>query len=183
MALTAKQKAFVSAYIIHKNATRAAKEAGYSEKTAYAIGWENLRKPEILEEIEKLFAEQAMTSSEALALMAEHARGNLADFIGLSEDEVSVHPNARLLKKYKRTRRTERGSGDEPGDVIDTIELELYDAQSALKEILDRTLGRPPQRTELTGANGKDLVFEFAVATRSEDRDDDAYEDDDDGDD
>lgn len=173
MALTGKQRAFVSAYIVHKNATRAAIEAGYSEKTAYSIGWENLRKPEISEEIERCFAEAAMTSAEALALMAEHARGNLADFITLSEAEIVAHPSARLLKKYKRERRTILGSEDEPGATIDTIELELYSAQAALKEILDRTLGRPPQRTELTGANGKDLVFEFAVATRTEDTADD----------
>lgn len=47
MALTQKQKRFVAEYLIDLNATAAAKRAGYSEKTAYSIGVENLKKPEI----------------------------------------------------------------------------------------------------------------------------------------
>jgi phage terminase small subunit len=45
--LTAKQKLFVEEYCVDHNATQAAIRAGYSEKTAYSIGSENLRKPEI----------------------------------------------------------------------------------------------------------------------------------------
>ena len=51
--LTAKQARFVSEYIIDFNATQAAVRAGYSEKTAYSIGTENLRKPEIEKAIKK----------------------------------------------------------------------------------------------------------------------------------
>jgi phage terminase small subunit len=45
--LTAKQKRFCEEYVLDWNATQAAIRAGYSEKTAYAIGHENLRKPEL----------------------------------------------------------------------------------------------------------------------------------------
>ena len=45
MGLTAKQQAFVEAY--DGNATQAALKAGYSKKTAYSIGVENLKKPQI----------------------------------------------------------------------------------------------------------------------------------------
>lgn len=45
--LTDKQTLFINSYLVHFNATRAAIEAGYSEDTAYNIGWENVRKPEI----------------------------------------------------------------------------------------------------------------------------------------
>ena len=47
MALNQKQKRFVLEYLIDLNATQAAIRAGYSEKTAYSIGQENLKKPEI----------------------------------------------------------------------------------------------------------------------------------------
>jgi phage terminase small subunit len=47
MALNPKQIRFVEEYLIDLNATQAAIRAGYSRKTAYAIGSENLRKPEI----------------------------------------------------------------------------------------------------------------------------------------
>jgi phage terminase small subunit len=49
--LTSKQEAFVREYAIDKNATQAAIRAGYSEKTAYSIGQENLNKPEIAKAI------------------------------------------------------------------------------------------------------------------------------------
>jgi len=47
MALTEKQQLFCDEYMIDLNATQAAIRAGYSQKTAYSIGEENLRKPEI----------------------------------------------------------------------------------------------------------------------------------------
>lgn len=59
MALTAKQQAFVDNYLIDLNATQAAIRAGYSEKTAYAIGEENLRKPEIKEAVDKALSERS----------------------------------------------------------------------------------------------------------------------------
>lgn len=45
--LTPKQRIFILEYLRTFNATQAAIAAGYSKNTAYAIGWENLRKPEI----------------------------------------------------------------------------------------------------------------------------------------
>lgn len=45
--LTPKQAAFVREYLIDLNATQAALRAGYSPKTAFRIGAENLQKPAI----------------------------------------------------------------------------------------------------------------------------------------
>ena len=42
--LTAKEAKFVEEYLVDLNASAAARRAGYSEKTAYRIGFENLRK-------------------------------------------------------------------------------------------------------------------------------------------
>lgn len=53
MALTAKQQRFVDEYMVDLNATQAAIRAGYSAKTAEVIGYENLRKPQIAEEVAK----------------------------------------------------------------------------------------------------------------------------------
>ena len=49
--MTPKQERFVEEYLVDLNATQAAIRAGYSEKTAYSIGEENLRKPEIREAV------------------------------------------------------------------------------------------------------------------------------------
>ena len=51
--LTPKQQRFVDEYLIDLNATQAAIRAGYSEKTAYSIGDENLKKHEIKKAIEQ----------------------------------------------------------------------------------------------------------------------------------
>lgn len=51
--LNNRQKAFADFYIECGNATRAAEKAGYSSRTAYSIGNENLKKPEIMEYIKE----------------------------------------------------------------------------------------------------------------------------------
>lgn len=53
MALTKKQKAFIQEYLVDLNATQAAIRAGYSKKTAYSIGQENLSKPEIQQALQE----------------------------------------------------------------------------------------------------------------------------------
>lgn len=58
VALTAKQQRFCDEYLIDLNATQAAIRAGYSEKTAYSIGNENLNKPELKKYIEDRMAEK-----------------------------------------------------------------------------------------------------------------------------
>lgn len=50
--LTDKQQRFVDEYLVDFNATQAAIRSGYSEKTARAIGAENLTKPDIAKAIQ-----------------------------------------------------------------------------------------------------------------------------------
>jgi phage terminase small subunit len=56
--LTAKQDLFCREYIVDLNATQAAIRAGYSEKTAQAIGAENLTKPLIAARLAELHEER-----------------------------------------------------------------------------------------------------------------------------
>jgi phage terminase small subunit len=51
--MTPKQQRFVDEYLIDLNATQAAVRAGYSAKTAYSIGEELLRKPDIAAAVAK----------------------------------------------------------------------------------------------------------------------------------
>lgn len=57
--LTQKQKRFVDEYVIDFNATQAAIRAGYSAKTAYVIGAENLKKPKIHSLVQERLDEQS----------------------------------------------------------------------------------------------------------------------------
>lgn len=61
--LTPKQAAFIAEYLIDLNASAAARRAGYSEKTARAVGHENLTKPAIAAAIAKAQAERAEKAS------------------------------------------------------------------------------------------------------------------------
>lgn len=56
--LTAKQQIFIMEYLNDYNATQAAIRAGYSAKTAYSIGQENLKKPEIRQAIDTAMKER-----------------------------------------------------------------------------------------------------------------------------
>ncbi len=53
MSLTPKQQLFVAEYLVDLNATQAAVRAGYSAKTAYSVGHENLKKPEVAAAIQE----------------------------------------------------------------------------------------------------------------------------------
>ena len=57
--LTPKQQAFVREYLIDLNATHSAIRAGYSDKTAYSVGHENLNKPEIAKAIAEAQAKRS----------------------------------------------------------------------------------------------------------------------------
>jgi len=56
--LTEKQARFVIEYLSCLNATEAARRAGYSQRTAYSIGQENLKKPEIQTAIQQAMTER-----------------------------------------------------------------------------------------------------------------------------
>lgn len=66
MRLNERQKAFCEHYAACFNATEAAVKAGYSKKTAYSIGNENLKKPEIRNYLQTL-TETAKTGRIATA--------------------------------------------------------------------------------------------------------------------
>jgi len=57
--LTPKQTLFVAEYLIDLNASAAARRAGYSAKTAFRIGQENMQKLAIQESIQKALAKRA----------------------------------------------------------------------------------------------------------------------------
>ncbi len=73
--LSLKQQKFCEYYVQSGNATEAAKKAGYSEKTAYSIGTENLKKPEIENYIKELTSSpqkvRIATGEEVLAFFTE----------------------------------------------------------------------------------------------------------------
>ena len=76
--MNVRQQKFCDYYLQSCNATDAAKKAGYSERTAYSIGEENLKKPEIkkylAEHGKKAHKERIATAEEVLAFWSEVLR-------------------------------------------------------------------------------------------------------------
>lgn len=99
MALTAKQKMFVSEYLVDLNATRAAKAAGYSAKTADVIGYENLGKPYIAEAIQREMDKRAkkvdITAENVLQDILD-TRARVAEVMATVDDrDIATLANAR----------------------------------------------------------------------------------------
>ena len=109
MTLSTKQRVFVYEYLRDFNATQAALRAGYSPKTAYSIGQENLKKPEIAELIKAEVDQRAMGANEILIGLTEQARGDLGVFFKIVE-EWTYYP----LPSY---------------DIIDAKEVEVLDTE------------------------------------------------------
>ena len=67
--LTLKQRKFVEEYLKDFNATQAAIRAGYPEKSAHSVGYENLQRPiikSLIEEFQKRSLEDSFISQTAI---------------------------------------------------------------------------------------------------------------------
>ena len=112
--MTAKQIAFCEAWILTLNKTEAARRAGYSERSAATIGYENLKKPEIREYIHARLRTLAHTADmeEAMAFLTKVMRGEVKDQFGL---DVSVADRLKaaeqLMKRYAAVENQQAESG------------------------------------------------------------------------
>lgn len=104
MALTPKQQAFADYYLELGNATEAAKRAGYSEQTAYSIGNENLKKPEISayieERIKEINSNRIATIDEVMQFYTSILRGEEKDQFGLDASLTDrIKAGQELIKR------------------------------------------------------------------------------------
>jgi phage terminase small subunit len=83
------------------NATQAAIRAGYSRKTAFVIGYENLKKPHIKAPIQKKIAEltrnAGITAERILNELAAVAFGNIYDLI---DDSRPTRQEIELRRRF-----------------------------------------------------------------------------------
>lgn len=141
--LTKAQEVFIDEYLKCFNATEAYSRAYPSAKrtTARANGHELLTNTDISAIIQARLTEVHMSADEALKLTADIARGDVTEFItpfgNIDIDKLRQSGKGRLIKKIKQKTVTKIGKGDDSEDVevLDT-EIELYDAQAAVRDIL-----------------------------------------------
>lgn len=108
MKLTPKQKAFADLYIKLGNATEAARQAGYSEKTARYIAAENLAKPVIADYIHERMnnqdKERMASADEVLEFYTAVMRGEVKDQFGIDASlSDRIKAGTELMKRYEKT--------------------------------------------------------------------------------
>ena len=137
--LTEKEKIFCREYVYDWNATRAAKVAGYSEKTANVIGCENLTKPYIQAEVERVQKDLEKTSGiSRQKVLDEYMKIAFSSIAHLHNTWIDRKEFESLTDSQKAciseiaTRVKKIGTS-----VVDTeeIKIKLYDKQKALESI------------------------------------------------
>lgn len=130
--LTTKQRRFVEEYTGTNlgNATQAAIEAGYSEKTASQLGYQLLQHPSVSEAVERRLDERAMEANEVIARLADMGRADMEDFVELksgSEWELDLE-KAQELGLLHLVKEISYDSNGLP-------KIKLHDAKDALKQL------------------------------------------------
>lgn len=185
--LTPKQRAFVREYLIDLNATQAAIRAGYSEKTAYSIGEENLRKPEIAAAIEAAMKNRAeRTDITADRILKELAKIGFADIrkaikwqgtLVTEEDNPDggdtlviknvVTNNVTLISSEEIDDETAAAISEISQNSTGGIKLKLHDKRAALVD-MGKHLGMFTEKVQLSGdANNPVHVIERRIVRPS----------------
>ena len=133
--MTPKQKAFADHYLESGNASEAARKAGYSKKTAYSIGTENLQKPEICRYIKERMAAQdaarVASADEVLRFYTSVMRGEVSDQFGLEAALAERLKAADALMKR-------HAAGDERNrSTLEKLDAMLKEFADAVNECAD----------------------------------------------
>lgn len=157
--LTPKQQQFAREYLVDFNATQAAIRAGYSPKTAQVIGAENIKKPMVAAEIQRLGQKTAqkleITRESIMQELAAIGFARASDFVRVETEpttRLGVHPltgEIISLPSYCQTVRitnTDELPEDKAAALAgikqgtNGIEVKLHDKVRAL-ELLGKAVG------------------------------------------
>jgi phage terminase small subunit len=156
--LTAKQQRFVEEYLVDLNASAAARRAGYSARTADAIGRETLGKPTVAAAIAErqrvLQAKVEVTQEMVLRELKKIAFGDQRRVMSWGPRGVTLRASedlsaddAAVVSEVSETVTQHGGS----------LKLKTHDKVGALK-LLGEHLGLFTRKVEVTGKDGKPLI-------------------------
>lgn len=123
--LTDKQELFAREYLKDLNATQAAIRAGYSEKTAKEVGYENLTKPHVLELVAELKAQRVeQTGIDAAYVLRRLTEIDQMDVL----DILLANGELKPIKDWPKVWRTTLSG-------MDVVEMASAESAALLKKI------------------------------------------------
>jgi phage terminase small subunit len=138
--LSPKQRAFVAEYLIDFNATRAATQAGYSERTAESQASRLLRNVKIKAAVEKAIDERnartRVTADRVVKELARVAFSDMRNFAEWGPDGVSLK-SSDVLSTDDSAAVTE--ISESPSEHGSTLKFKLAHKDSALKLLAQHT--------------------------------------------
>jgi phage terminase small subunit len=160
MALSKKQRIFIDEYLKCWNATQAALNAGYSERSAHTIGWENLQKLAIANEIKRRLDESAMSADEVIQAIGDIGRADIDKLIDIDD---KGRPSFNFL------RAKEQGYLNLIKSITPTpngLKVELHDRMKAL-ELMGKHHALFTDKVEFDGDVTIKVKYEDGIADNS----------------
>lgn len=152
--LNERQARFVAEYLVDLNATQAAIRAGYSQRTAYRTGADNLKKPQIAEAIREAMEDREartnITADRVLRELAAIAFADPADYQRIRRGRLTLNGTEDIPRDKRRAVQGYRRTRDGP-------EVVLGDKMRAL-ELLMKHLGMLDKKEE-TDSGGVNVVL------------------------
>lgn len=136
--LNHREQLFVSFYVQHWQKARAAREAGYSAKSAAVIGYSlTHRVKPVMAAIDKILRKHKMSANEVLARLSQQAAATIEPFMApdgsVDLTTQDAQDNLHLIKKLK-VKNKSYGKDDNITTEQET-EIEIHDAHSALVDV------------------------------------------------
>jgi phage terminase small subunit len=162
--LTIKEQRFVQEYLTHGNASRAAKKAGYAERSAQQTGYDLLLKPFISNVVEAgcEFMAQRLdaTAEKVLRELAASAFSNLSHYYIDDEGYLALEEGApaeamRAVQSFEREKIVK-----EDGSVVHRSKFRFWDKTKAL-ELLGKKLKLFVDKIEVE--NPQDQLFRMMI--------------------
>jgi phage terminase small subunit len=114
--MNSKQHRFCQEYLVDLNGTQAAIRAGYSARTASSIAEENLRKPELMTEIQRLQTERSqrleITADQVLEDLAAIAFRPITDVLTIKAGKVTLLDSSQWSDDANKAVESVRQSKD-----------------------------------------------------------------------
>jgi phage terminase small subunit len=167
---TPMQRLFIEAYLISKNATKAAIAAGFSERSANNQGTRLMANDAIRAEIEARLAatldRHAITADRIIRELALIAFGNIGDFVSVQDDGslvvdfgTATREHIASLKSIEIDERTIDGAAAR----VRRVKINMSDKRQALMDLAKIARMLPADRLEHTGAGGGPIAVDVGV--------------------